>query len=59
MCHLRDLARWWVFLGRRSIAGIDTGTKMMVDGKVGKYHDKLAMINPVYELLSATDSESA
>ncbi|HAM01746.1 MAG TPA: DNA-binding protein [Acidimicrobiaceae bacterium] len=48
-----------VFLGRRSIAGIETGTKMIVDGMVGKHHDKLAMINPVYELLSAADSQLA
>ncbi len=49
-----------VFLGRRSVAGVETGTKMIVEGTVGKHHDRLAMINPVYELLSASsDSQPA
>ena len=49
-----------VFLGRRSIAGIETGTKMIVEGTVGKHRDRLAMINPVYELLaSGADSRPA
>ncbi|MDE3087015.1 MAG: OB-fold nucleic acid binding domain-containing protein, partial [Acidobacteriota bacterium] len=49
-----------VFLGRRSIAGIETGTKMIVEGTVGKHRDRLAMINPVYELLAAgSDSRPA
>jgi amino acid transporter len=41
-----------VFMGRRSIAGIRTGCEMMAEGMVGKHHEKLAMINPAYELLS-------
>jgi amino acid transporter len=44
-----------VFLGRRSIAGLHSGTLLRAEGMVGKHKGKLAMINPAYELLSATD----
>ncbi len=44
-----------VFLGRRSIPGIRTGTEIMAEARVGKHQGKLAMINPLYELLSASD----
>jgi DNA/RNA endonuclease YhcR with UshA esterase domain len=40
-----------VFLGRRHVAGIDVGTRMLVEGVVGDYHGRLAVLNPVYELL--------
>jgi hypothetical protein len=43
-----------VFLGRRSIPGVRSGTMMAVEAAVGKHHGKLAMINPLYEILSAT-----
>ena len=43
-----------VFLGRRSIPGIRGGTLMAVEAAVGKHHGKLAMINPLYEILSTT-----
>jgi amino acid transporter len=46
-----------VFLGRRSIAGIRNGTYLVADGTVGKHRDKLAIINPFYEILSAGDGE--
>ena len=46
-----------VFLGRRSIAGVETGTKMIVEGMVGKHHERLAMINPAYELLASSVSD--
>jgi amino acid transporter len=42
-----------VFLGRRSIPGVRSGTLMAVEAAVGKHHGKLAMINPLYEILSA------
>jgi hypothetical protein len=48
-----------VFLGRREIAGIRTGTQIAVDGMVGDRRGRLAMINPTYELLSVPDSEPA
>jgi RecG-like helicase len=40
-----------VFLGRRSVAGVDIGTRMMVEGVVGEFHGRLAILNPVYQLL--------
>ena len=43
-----------VFLGRRSIPGIGSGTLMTVEASVGKHKGMLAMINPLYELLSVT-----
>jgi hypothetical protein len=43
-----------VFLGRRSIPGIRSGTLMAVESAVGKHHGMLAMINPLYEILEAT-----
>ena len=42
----------FVFLGRRSIAGLRSGTRMVAEGMVGKHKGKLAMINPSYEVLS-------
>ena len=44
-----------VFLGRRSIAGVHNGTFIMAEGTVGKHRNKLAMVNPLYEILSAVD----
>ena len=44
-----------VFLGRRSIAGINSGTLLRAEGMVGKHKGKLAIINPSYELLSVAE----
>ncbi|HEY6472299.1 MAG TPA: amino acid permease [Acidimicrobiales bacterium] len=44
-----------VFLGRRSIAGINSGTVLRAEGMVGKHKGKLAIINPSYELLSVAE----
>ncbi len=41
-----------VFLGRRTIAGLRSGSMLMAEGMVGKHRDKLAIINPAFELLS-------
>jgi amino acid transporter len=41
-----------VFLGRRDIAGIDVGTRMLVEGTVGVHKGRLALLNPSYQLLS-------
>ena len=43
-----------VFLGRRDIPGIRNGTVMTVEATVGKHHGLLAMINPLYEILSVS-----
>ncbi len=40
-----------VFLGRRSIAGIEPGTRLVVDGIVGSHHGHLAILNPRYRIL--------
>ena len=40
-----------VFLGRRTIAGIEPGTRMRVTGTVGETAGRLAMSNPIYTLL--------
>ncbi len=48
-----------VFLGRRQIAGIRTGTQMAAEGMVGEKGGKLAMINPYFELVSVPEDEEA
>ena len=40
-----------VFIGRRRLAGVDVGTRMRVEGTAGMHHGRLAIFNPVYELL--------
>ena len=44
-----------VFLGRRAIAGIRSGTLLVAEGTVGKHRDRLALINPLYEILSVAE----
>jgi amino acid transporter len=41
-----------VFLGRRGLAGVEAGTRMVVEGAVGLHHNRLAFLNPSYELQS-------
>jgi len=40
-----------VFFGRRHVAGIRLGTRLIVEGRAGAYHGKLAVLNPQYTLL--------
>ncbi|HEY7107367.1 MAG TPA: amino acid permease [Acidimicrobiia bacterium] len=40
-----------VFLGRKSIAGITVGTRLVATGTVGDHRGHLAMLNPTYEIL--------
>ena len=40
-----------VFLGRRSIAGIKVGTRIVAEGTVGEERGRLAILNPAYEIL--------
>jgi len=40
-----------VFLGRRSLAGVQVGTRMWVEGTVGVHKARLAILNPSYHLL--------
>ena len=46
-----------VFVGRRRIAGIKTGTQIVVDGIVGQQSGRLALLNPNYELVAGPDHE--
>lgn len=39
-----------LFLGRRAIAGVEIGTEMTAEGMVVDHHDRLAILNPIYEL---------
>jgi amino acid transporter len=39
-----------VFLGRRSLAGVQVGAHMIVEGAVGLHRNRLALLNPAYEL---------
>lgn len=39
-----------IFLGRRSIGGIDLGRIMEVEGMTGSQRGYLAILNPIYEL---------
>jgi hypothetical protein len=48
-----------VFLGRRSIAGIDPGARLGAEGMVGQHNGKLAIINPAYELLAPATRPAA
>jgi amino acid transporter len=40
-----------VFLGRRSIAGIAVGSRVVAEGMVGEDRGRLAIVNPMYRLL--------
>jgi amino acid transporter len=46
-----------VFLGRRSIPGIEPGAKVRVEGMVGETEGYLAMTNPSYRLLPRADED--
>jgi RecJ-like exonuclease len=41
-----------VWLGRRRIAGIEPGRRVVVRGRVGEHDGRRAIYNPWYELLS-------
>ena len=40
-----------VFLGRRQIAGFEVGRRIVASGMVGSHGGRLAILNPIYELL--------
>jgi RecJ-like exonuclease len=44
-----------VWLGRRRIAGIEPGRRVMVRGRVGEHNGRRAIYNPWYELLRPHD----
>jgi hypothetical protein len=41
-----------VFLGRRKIAGVVPGRKIIIEGVAGQHGRRYLMINPLYTLLS-------
>ncbi len=47
-----------VFLGRRSISGLQSGSTLAAEGMVGKHRGRLAMINPSFEFVSASQTEA-
>jgi hypothetical protein len=40
-----------VFLGRRAIRGLEIGVFATVEGRAIEHHGRLAILNPVYELV--------
>jgi RecG-like helicase len=40
-----------VFFGRRHLAGVTAGTRIVVEGVVGEHHGTMAMLNPVYQIV--------
>jgi amino acid transporter len=46
-----------VFLGRREYAGLHIGRNLIAEGAVGEHHGRLAMLNPVVELLPDANVE--
>ena len=45
-----------VFIGRRRIPGVDPGSRLMIEGTVGSWRRRLAILNPDYQLLSAVEA---
>ena len=43
-----------VFQGRRQIAGIQPGARLVVEGMVGDWARRQAILNPAYELVQAS-----
>ena len=46
-----------MFQGRSQIPGIERGARLVVEGTVGSWQRKLAIINPDYELVSGPESD--
>ena len=39
-----------VFFGRRHLAGVTAGTRIVVEGVIGEHRGQMAMLNPAYEI---------
>ncbi len=48
-----------VFLGRRRLAGIEPGVKLVAEGAIGSHRGHLAMLNPRYEYLEVIDRDGS
>ena len=46
-----------VFVGRRRIPGIKPGARLIVESVVGEHGGRLALLNPMYELVAAPAHE--
>jgi hypothetical protein len=46
-----------VFLGRKRIAGIAPGARIVVEGMVGDHRGQLAILNPEYRILADADEQ--
>ena len=42
-----------VFLGRRKLAGVRPGSRMRAHGRLGAHHGRLAILNPIYDLVAS------
>ncbi len=47
-----------VFQGRRQIAGIEPGARLVVEGMVGDWARRQAILNPSYELVQAASERT-
>ena len=48
-----------VFLGRRRLAGVGVGSKLVLEGTVGLHKQRLALLNPMYELRIAPNGTTS
>jgi hypothetical protein len=48
-----------VFPGRRKVAGIEPGARLVAEGTVGEQGGRLAMFSPDYELIAPGGSEGS
>jgi amino acid transporter len=46
-----------VFMGRRRIPGVELGTRLLVEGTVGSWKHRLAILNPDYELITTVTGD--
>ncbi len=46
-----------VFVGRRKVAGIEPGTKLVAEATVNQYAGRLALLNPDYQLIATPDQD--
>ncbi len=47
-----------VFLGRKHVAGLAPGVRLVAEGMVGEQGGKLAILNPLYRILPEPDLEA-
>jgi hypothetical protein len=48
-----------VFVGRAEIPGIDVGTRLRAQGTAATHHGRLAILNPIYELMPNGSGQDA